>query len=356
MAAHKIAVLGAGNGGQALAGHLAMRGHDVSLYDIDREKIRALQSRGQITILGKLEGTVTVKLITASLDEAIADREILFVTTTTDQHISLARQLAPLLTEQQTLILCPGQTGGSIVVRNALLAAGKNNPVAETQDLIYACRAPKPGEVTVSALKLKMAVAVLPDEAGDRVMALLHQILPDLYRVRGPLHIGFNNTGAMLHPTPVVLNAGRIEAGESFLYYRTGITPAVAAAVEAVDRERVAVAAAYGIQAVNLCQWLSDTYGVKGDNLYEMLQNNAAYANIKSVPSLQNRFLTEDTPSGLVPLEAFGQLAGVVTPVMTSVINLANELLGQDFRAVGRNLKCLGLEGLSVSEIKEKYV
>lgn len=38
MAAHKIAVLGAGNGGQALAGHLAMRGHDVSLYDIDREK------------------------------------------------------------------------------------------------------------------------------------------------------------------------------------------------------------------------------------------------------------------------------------------------------------------------------
>lgn len=75
--------------------------------------------------MGKLEGTVTVKLITASLDEAIADREILFVTTTTDQHISLARQLAPLLTEQQTLILCPGQTGGSIVVRNALLAAGK---------------------------------------------------------------------------------------------------------------------------------------------------------------------------------------------------------------------------------------
>ena len=54
MAAHKIAVLGAGNGGQALAGHLAMRGHDVSLYDIDREKIRALQSRGQIRTLGAL--------------------------------------------------------------------------------------------------------------------------------------------------------------------------------------------------------------------------------------------------------------------------------------------------------------
>lgn len=356
MAVHKLAVLGAGNGGQALAGHLTLLGQDVSLYDIDREKVQALQSRGEITLSGKLEGTVSISLITDSLGEALKGREIAIVTTTTDQHISLAKELAPLLTEEQIVLLCPGQTGGGIVVRNVLRAAGKDNPVAETQDLIYACRASKPGEVTVSALKLKMATAVLPSEAGVRVMNLLHEIIPDLYQAQGPLQIGFNNTGAMLHPAPVVLNAGRIEAGESFLYYRAGITPAVAAVVEAADRERVAVAAAYGIQAVSLPQWLTDTYGVTGDSLYEMLQNNAAYANIKSVPSLQNRFLTEDTPSGLVPLEAFGQLAGVETPVMTSVIELANRLLGQDFRAAGRNLKCLGLEGMSVSEIKEKYV
>ena len=355
MAVHKLAVLGAGNGGQALAGHLTLLGQDVSLYDIDREKVQALQSRREITLSGKLEGTVSISLITDSLGEALKGREIVIVTTTTDQHISLAKELAPLLTEEQIVLLCPGQTGGGIVVRNVLRAAGKDNPVAETQDLIYACRASKPGEVTVSALKLKMATAVLPSEAGVRVMNLLHEIIPDLYQAQGPLQIGFNNTGAMLHPAPVVLNAGRIEAGESFLYYRAGITPAVAEVVEAADRERVAVAAAYGIQAVSLTQWLTDTYGVTGDSLYEMLQNNAAYANIKSVPSLQNRFLTEDTPSGL-PLEAFGQLAGVETPVMTSVIELANRLLGQDFRAAGRNLKCLGLEGMSVSEIKEKYV
>lgn len=188
-------------------------------------------------------------------------------------------------------------------------------------------------------------------------MNLLHEIIPDLYQAQGPLQIGFNNTGAMLHPAPVVLNAGRIEAGESFLYYRAGITPAVAEVVEAADRERVAVAAAYGIQAVSLTQWLTDTYGVTGDSLYEMLQNNAAYANIKSVPSLQNRFLTEDhRPAVWCPWRHSASWAGVETPVMTSVIELANRLLGQDFRAAGRNLKCLGLEGMSVSEIKEKYV
>lgn len=48
--------------------------------------------------------------------------------------------------------------------------------------------------MTVSALKLKMATAVLPSEAGVRVMNLLHEIIPDLYQAQGPLQIGFNNT------------------------------------------------------------------------------------------------------------------------------------------------------------------
>ena len=36
----RIAVLGAGNGGQAIAGFLGLSGYDVSLYDIDNSKIQ----------------------------------------------------------------------------------------------------------------------------------------------------------------------------------------------------------------------------------------------------------------------------------------------------------------------------
>jgi len=35
----KYAVIGAGNGGQSMAGHLALMGYEVSLYDIDSKKI-----------------------------------------------------------------------------------------------------------------------------------------------------------------------------------------------------------------------------------------------------------------------------------------------------------------------------
>lgn len=352
---HRFAVLGAGNGGQTLAAHLTLLGCEVSLYDTDREKLQQLVRRGSITLSGKLEVEVRLHSITESLAKAVQGREGIFVTTTTDQHIAIAKALAPLVQADQLVILCPGQTGGSIVFRNLLLAAGKDIPVAETQDLLYACRATAPGQVAVSALKLHMAMAVLPASAQEQAFWLVNQVFPQIYPAKGVLEIGFDNTGAMLHPAPMLLNAGRVEAGEPFLYYKSGITPSVAAVVEKLDQERLAVAAAYGIAATSLNQWLENTYGVQGKDLYERLQNNAAYAAIKAGAVLNCRFLTEDVPSGLVPLAELGRVAGVDTPTINGVIALADSLLGRDFLAEGRNLKCLGVEGLSTAEIRKLY-
>lgn len=38
----KIAIIGAGNGGQTMAGHLSLEGHETWLYDIDRKKIKII--------------------------------------------------------------------------------------------------------------------------------------------------------------------------------------------------------------------------------------------------------------------------------------------------------------------------
>jgi opine dehydrogenase len=39
----KIAVIGAGNGGQAIAGYAALKGYEVSLFDRNEAKVKALQ-------------------------------------------------------------------------------------------------------------------------------------------------------------------------------------------------------------------------------------------------------------------------------------------------------------------------
>ena len=54
----KVAVIGAGNGGQAIAAFLAMRGCDVSLSDTDTTRITKLQEKGGIDLTGKIEGSL----------------------------------------------------------------------------------------------------------------------------------------------------------------------------------------------------------------------------------------------------------------------------------------------------------
>lgn len=350
------AVIGAGNGGQAMAAQLSMLGCSVSLYDIDAAKIKALQEKKIFEVSGKLEGTAEIDLITGDIGKAIENRDVIMVTTTTDSHAAVAEELIPFIKATQLVFLCPGHTGGTILMRNAFLAAGKDVTVAETQDLVYACRATKPGVIMISALKPRMATAVSPSGDWEKVQNLLGAEFPELIHTPSVLHTGFGNTGAMLHPAPMLLNAARVDAKESFLYYVDGITPSVAAVVEKMDEERVAVAAAYGIEVPTLTQWLQSTYGVSGANLYEMLQNNQAYAAIKAGTELNSRFITEDVPSGLVPLAAFGKLAGVATPVTDSVIMLADAVLNRQFMEEGRNLKCLGLEQRSVTDIKKEFL
>jgi len=349
------AVIGAGNGGQAMAAHLTLLGYDVSLYDIDHGKIAQLQQRGSITASGQIEGSANINKITNCLGDAIAGCNAIFVTTTTDQHIALAKSLLPYIDEKQPVILCPGQTGGSIVVRNVFAEGGKNIVIAEMQDLIYTCRTSTVGHVNIPALKKKMAVAVYQKEALEQVMEVLDDIYPQLVWAKSVLHTGFDNMGAILHPAPMLMNAGRIESGENFLYYREGITPSVAAVLERMDKERLAVAEAYGVEVSSVAQWQKTAYGVDGKNLYEIFQNNASYAGVKAGTTLNSRFITEDVPCGLVPITAMGKLAGVQTPVMDSVIELAGNLMNRDFRADGRNLKCLGLEGKSVDEIRQMF-
>jgi opine dehydrogenase len=151
----------------------------------------------------------------------------------------------------------------------------------------------------------------------------------------------------------VVLNANRIEAGESFDFY-WDMTISVTRFLEAIDRERLAVAAAFGITLDSARKWLLKSYeGVTGDTLYDCIHSNQAYRRIKAPTSLQARHILEDVPTGLVPIASLGALAEVSTPACRAVIDMCAALLGRDFWSEGRSAANLGLAGMSVEEIQE---
>ena len=72
---------------------------------------------------------------------------------------------------------------------------------------------------------------------------------------------------------------------------------------------------------------------------------------IKSPPSLDHRYMHEDVGYGLVPFSALGRLAGVATPTIDAMIQLAGLAVGVDYRRDGLTLERLGLAGKSPSEL-----
>ena len=350
----KFAIIGAGNGGQAFAGHLRLLGISVSLYDVEKEKVDALQRTNRMRLFGAVEGETVIDLITHDIGEAIHGADIIMIVIPTVYQSSIARAMAPFLVDNQVILLNPGATGGALEVRNTFRKAGVKAKVivGETETLLYACRSIEPGVVQIYGVKDRVNVATLPAAQAPYVSKLLSVALPQFQPVDSVLHTSLNNPNAILHPTPTLLNAGRIESRSPFDYYSEGVTPSIAKVVEKADQERLAVAKVLGITVPTIEEWYYACYRAEGSNLYDIIQHVDAYKGIKGPLTLDTRYLFEDVATGLVPLSSLGQAVGVVTPTMDAVVELTNTLLGRNFWKEGRSLENLGLAGLKPEEIR----
>ena len=351
-------VLGAGNGGQALSCLLKRMGHDVRLWNRSQATVQALNDRGWLEIRGPHRGTARLDLITTNLESAVKDAEILFIVMPASAHREMALRLAPIISDKQAVILNPGRTAGVLEFKNGLIEWGVTSLplIMETQSLFCACRVHQPGIIDILSFKRENTICGISTGQINDLLPQLQAIYGSVKVVETTLETGLDNIGAILHPTPVLLNSGWIESRDIFFpHYYHGISPSVAALVEKIDAERLKVAEAYGLQIRSVKQWHEDNYGFQGSNLYETLQGNSAYASIDAPRSLSNRYLTEDIPTGLVPISELGRAAGVPTPLIDMIIDLGNAMLNIDFRKKGRNLKNLSLEGKTIQEIKQAF-
>ena len=223
--------------------------------------------------------------------------------------------------------------------------------VAEAQTLIYTCRISGPARVDIRGIKKQIPLAAFPATDTPRALELASQLYPEFIPAANVLETSLDNIGAVFHPSTVILNANRIEAGDDFDFYQ-GMTPTVTHFLEVVDAERLAVARAFGIEIESARQWLLKTYaGVQGETLYECIQSNAAYRGIKAPKTLDVRYIVEDVPTDLVPLTSLGALTGVAAPACRAMVDVACALFSRDFWREGRNVENLGLAGMSVGEI-----
>lgn len=349
----KIAVIGAGNGGQAIAGFLGLKGYHVTIYDRNPEKIMELQHIGGVHLTGRIVGYGKVSHFTTDIVEAVSDADIIMITTVANAHQDIAASIASSIKDNQILVLNPGRTCGALVFDQTLKRNGckKRYYLCEAQTLMYACRIVHNGTVNIIGVKDEVLLSALPTTDTQYILDKLTPLYQCFRPANNVLQTSLENIGAIFHPCVLLFNAATIERKDEFYFYRD-MTPKIADFIEAFDAERLAVGEAFNIKLLGVNDWISFAYkGTKGNSLCEKMKNNPAYYDIKSPSSIYTRQLMEDIPTGVLPIMELGVSAGLEMNLFKSMINISTSLLSVDFRTNGRTLESMGLSGMTKEEI-----
>ena len=354
-----ITVIGAGSGGFGLITHLGVAGYRVRLHDLDEQRLAAIRERGGVDVENGARPFAPVELATSDLTTSLAGADLIIVVTGGNTHADVARAMAPLLQDGQIILLIQGNTGGSLIVRQELRRGGCHAAVdvAEMDTYPYATARPAPTRARLVTQKRWVQIATFPGKRGAVVMEQLRPLFPQAVLAPNILYTGLTNMNAVLHVANCVSNAGRIESGGDFKFYAEGVTPAVVNLYQALDAERLAIAARLGVTTPSLEEWIGRAYGVREPSLPETFQRltfdpQGPYQNTPTPTSLAHKYVTEDVPTGLIPIRALGVAGGVATPTLDALIHLASVTAGRDFAAEARTIDRLGLSGQDVAQIQ----
>lgn len=348
-----IAVLGAGNGGIAAAADLGVRGFRVALCNRSRERLEPFLRVGGVEMTGALgDATVPVDRITTDVAEVVRGADVVMLTVPAHAQAYYAEAMASCLDSSQLIVLNASNTGSALHVAHILKSRGAPPVViAELNSLTYICRMASPTRVNITGSARTIRMGVLPVTAAAETLARFARCYPQVQLAASVLETSLMNLNAVLHPPGMLMNAGWIEhtAGQ-FYYYYEGTTPAVARVIEALDRERQAVAGAYEIETPSFLDFFykagyTSRRAWEARSTFEAMRDSVPNRYIKAPANLEGRYIQEDIGFGLVPFHAFARAAGIVVPITEGLIHLASVATGIDYFSVGLTAARLGIEG-----------
>jgi opine dehydrogenase len=352
-----ITVIGAGHGGKAMAAHLALMEFRTVLYNRTAENVAAIKELGGIYLEsyeGGPRGFGKVARVTSNIAEALDKAKMVMIVVPSSAHADIAKACAPYLTDGQIVILHPGRTCGAIEFSKVIRDNGctADVTIAEAETFIYASRSDGPAQARIFRIKESVPLAALPSNRNHLVLDQVHDVFPQFIDGGNVLQTGMNNMGAIFHPALTILNSGWIESTHGdFQFYIDGVTPSVARVLEALDRERVTVAASIGIRARTGMEWLKLSYDAVGEDLNEAIHNQPGYYGINAPPTLNHRYIFEDVPMSLVPIASLGQRYGVAVGGIDAIIKIASIIHRTDYWRRGRTIEKLGINNLSTDEL-----
>jgi opine dehydrogenase len=212
--------------------------------------------------------------------------------------------------------------------------------------------------VDIKTIRKSVDTCCIPEEDSSISLALCRQLFPKIdFRPRdGLLAISLSNLNPQNHLAISLGNISRMDKGEDWYQFQH-ITPSIGRFLETLDKERLDIATALGLDVKTIYEHFSLSFHVpipESRSISEMCQEIYKLGNDVYGPNkAESRYVTEDVPFGLTLIVALGKLVGRPAVLHESGLLVCNSMYGRDFAAENDLLQALDLDQIKLSDLKE---
>lgn len=348
----KFAVLGAGSAGHGIAGYLGLKGHDIFMYNRTPERIQALSETHTLKVSGIMEGAVNIQVVSDNIAKVVPRSPYILVTSRAGGHYQLIGKSLPYLEDNAVIFVFTGYWAG-LRLQPLLKKYNRTDiTVVETTLLPLACRVVTPGHVLISGEKSSVRMAVYPPERASALYEKLHSVFPQIFLGESTMETSLENYNPVIHIPIGLFNLRHIEQDpETFNFYSEGISPKVAAVVDAVDSERIRLCEALSLDLMSAPSMIRDYYNVQGKTTYKTIKNWEAVREYVLPDPFS--YIREELRYGLVPLASLCTKFDIPAPAATMLIDAWSLIEQVPYSHQGVTLDTLGINTLSKEEIVE---
>jgi len=346
-----VVVLGGDDAALVVAGRLALAGHHVVLWEAPSPEGAGGSSseRTRLTLSGVGgEAVATLAAATADPFAALAAGDVLLTCAPPHAQAALAGLVLPLVEPRHTLVLLSGGLSGLAHAKWLRDRGRVDLPTLVTSDTApFVAYGLAPDRLHVSAVAVNVGFGVFPVRRTDAAMAVLQDLFPG---ARAHAHV-IAAALATVEPflrAPALLMSGGIKGrqrpGASLL--DGAFTPAVARVAEALDGERLALAAALDLDLPTAAESLH-AWGLspRGD-LWSAVHGSFALTQTPDVDARHAGWPADEATFGLRPWVELGEQLGVPMPLAGSLLTLHDAAVEPD-----RQHACWSLEDLGVASM-----
>lgn len=344
----KVGIVGTGGIALASAAWMADRGHEASLWSPRGGGADALRDEA-LRSTGALESKVRVG-VADSAAELARRADVLLIAIPLNGHRAAMDALLPHLRSGQMVIVSSMGSLSALYLYEAARTRGLSVAVASFGTTVLTARRQGPAQVRIMTRRTSLGVSCLPRSDQSRALATCEALFgPGFTTDENALASALTNINPVAHGPLALFNWTRIERGESWPQYHF-MTPRVAAVIEQLDAERMAVAGAFGLRLRTIERHFAQSFDTQSERLAEIAAELHDKRGGPPGPTdVNTRFLSEDVPYGLVFTLALSHVTQVPAPATEATAAMAGMLLGEDFAAANDLIFALGLPAETVS-------